>query len=103
MMPYHDSCDQFKGHTKKDANKSTLNSEAITIYLLFLSACGLVAQMFDGIGLSTLPTLSVSLQVLALGFLWSKIHRTRNATGISAKSLVMQGLVHGLRLCSTTW
>lgn len=97
------SCDEYKGHAKKNYVGSKVDAEALTIYLLFLSACGLVVQMFDGVGLSTLPTLSVSLQILALGFLWSKIQQTRNASGISAKTLILQGMVNGLRLCSTTW
>jgi hypothetical protein len=80
-----------------------LDSEAMTVYLAFFAFCGLVCQSFYGIGLSTLPTLSLALQVLALVFLRIKVSKTKNVQGISAKSLMMQTAVHSLRLCSTTW
>jgi len=83
--------------------KSGYNSEALTLYLGFFALCSLVYQSFQGIGLSTLPTLSLGMQVLALLFLRMKVAKTKNVRGISAKSLTMQAAVHSLRLCSTTW
>jgi len=83
--------------------KQDSRMEPLTMYLGFMALCGLVWQSFQGIGLSTLPTLSVGMQVLALLFLRVKIMRTGNVRGISAKTLQMQALVHGLRLTSTTW
>merc|ERR1740138_1381533 len=89
------------GHPKKA--KWTMDSEAVTIYLGFCALSGLVCQSFMGVGLSTLPTLSLALQVLALIFLRVKVSKTKNVQGISAKSLMMQTAVHSLRLSSTTW
>jgi len=91
------------GESSKNKAQWNMDSEAITVYLSFFAFCALVCQCFYGIGLSTLPTFSLGLQVLSLIFLRVKVHKTKNVQGISAKSLMMQATVHGLRLCSTTW
>merc|ERR1719265_2089965 len=73
------------------------------MYLAFFAGCALVFQSCRDVGLSTLPTLSIALQLLALILLRMKVAKTKNVQGISVKSLTMQAFVHGLRLCSTTW
>merc|ERR1719265_237218 len=73
------------------------------MYLAFFAGCALVFQSCRDVGLSTLPTLSIALQLLALILLRMKVAKTKNVRGISVKSLTMQAFVHGLRLCSTTW
>jgi len=87
----------------KKGAKVDVSADVFTLYLGFAALCALVWQSFQGVGLSTMPTLSVSLEVFSLIFLWAKINRTKNVQGISAKCLMMQALVHALRLCSTTW
>merc|ERR1719326_2710379 len=90
------------GKTKAKAI-SLPESTTIYIYLCFAGLCSFVWQCLRRRGLSTLPTFSVGLQVLATVFLRLKIMRSRNVGGISAKSLVLQIVVHVLRLSSTVW
>lgn len=89
-----------KGHSS--ANQG-IDTETLTVYLAFFACCVLVIQCFEDVGLSTLPTLSVAFYLLAMVLLLLKVQRSRNVRGISARSLQMQAMVHGLRLCSTTW
>jgi len=91
-----------KLETGSSKHGATIDSDAITMYIGFFAICALVFQCCT-VGLSTLPTLSIALQALALVFLRMKVAKTKNVRGISVKSLTMQSFVHGLRLCSTTW
>jgi len=60
-------------------------------------------QSFHDIGLSTLLTFSVLLQVIALGALIIAVSGRKSAHGISLRSIAMQGVSFFLRLCSTCW
>lgn len=73
------------------------------LYFVALSILGLIWQTFHDIGLSTLLTFSVLLQVIALSALLLGVALRRSAEGLSVKSIQMQGLSFVLRLCCTTW
>lgn len=74
-----------------------------TMYLGALGSGALVYQSFDNLGLSTLITLTIGIQVFGYMCLRLKISQQRSVAGISAKTLILQALSYGLRLCSTTW
>merc|ERR1719265_1786166 len=86
----------------RSSKRASFDSDTISMYIGFFAVCALVYQSCT-VGLSTLPTLSIALQALALVALRMKVAKTKNVRGISVKSLIMQSFVHGLRLCSTTW
>merc|ERR1719199_744598 len=79
------------------------NMQYLMFYLGFLMAAGIVYQSYDDVGLSTCLTLSVGIQLFALVCLMYQVHQQRGVQGVSMRSLIMQCLVYGLRLSSSTW
>merc|ERR1719456_683586 len=79
------------------------NMQYCMFYMGFLMAAGIVYQTYDDVGLSTFLTLSVGIQLFALVCLIYQVQRQRGVRGVSMKSLVMQCIVYGLRLSSSTW
>merc|ERR1719217_1575427 len=80
-----------------------LDGDMLTAYLGAFALVALVYQSFHDIGLSTLLTLSVGIQCFAYTCLRLKISQQKSVAGISGKTLSLQALSYGLRLCSTTW
>lgn len=79
------------------------NTNYICLYLCSFAGFGLIWQTFHDIGLSTLLTFSVLVQVIALSALLLAINMRKSCQGVSMKSIAMQGLSFFLRLCSTSW
>lgn len=75
----------------------------LCLYLCSLTTFALIWQTFHDIGLSTLLTFAVLVQVMALSALLMAIHVRRSVAGLSLKSILMQGVSFFLRLCSTSW
>lgn len=80
-----------------------LSRNYLCLYLMAFTVFCLIWQVFHDIGLSTLLTFSVLIQVLALGALLVGITARESVHGLSFKSLALQGVSYGLRLCSTCW
>lgn len=87
------------GGMKRRANSTGL----MYIYLLFLATGSLVKETFPDTGLSTCLTLSVGMQLFALCCLRWRISEQRGVQGLSAKFLIMQSMVFGLRLMCSSW
>lgn len=98
MQSFSQSADESK-YSKVIAKQKNY----VALYLLSAAAMALTWQTFHDIGLSTLLTLSVFVQCVALGALCLSIAQRQSASGISLKCLYMQTLSFGLRLCSTVW
>lgn len=79
------------------------DSNMMMVYLCAFIVGSLVYQSFNDLGVSTLMTLSVGLQCIGYVCLRLKISQQRSVAGISGKTLSLQALSCGLRLCSTTW
>lgn len=75
----------------------------LSVYLGAFSLGLIVYQSFNDLGLSTFTTLSVGIQCFAYTCLRLKISQQKSVAGISGKTLILQALSYGLRLCSTTW
>lgn len=73
------------------------------LYLVAITVFCLIWQFFQDIGLSTLLTFSVLIQVVALAALLLGIVSRKSVRGISLRSMGMQAVSFGLRLCSTCW
>merc|ERR1719487_180099 len=73
------------------------------LYMFFLMAGALVYQSYKDIGLSTVLTLSVAVQLFALICLMYQMQQQRGVQGVSMRSLIMQSFVYGFRLSSSTW
>jgi len=72
-------------------------------YALFLT-CALTVYHFVANGeFSSILTMSVMLQCLALALLAIHTHSRGSAHGISAQSLALEAVAFGARLSSTTW
>lgn len=86
----------------KQATK-TLQTPHAFLYFVGFSIFGLIWQSFHDIGLSTLLTFSVLIQVVALAALLLAIALRKSAEGVSIKSIQMQALSFVMRLCCTSW
>merc|ERR1719230_1953821 len=75
----------------------------LSAYLAAFSMGVIVYQSFNDLGLSTLITLSIGIQCFGYTCLLLKISQGKSVAGISGKTLILQALSYGLRLCSTTW
>jgi len=75
----------------------------LVLYLGAITGFCLIWQSFHDIGLSTLLTFAVLIQVIALAALLIAIVSRRSVRGVSLRSISMQALSFFLRLCSTCW
>jgi len=73
------------------------------MYLGAFALVALVYQSFHDLGVSTLTTLAVGIQCFGYACLRLKISQQRSVAGVSGRTLVLQAVSYGLRLCSTTW
>jgi len=80
-----------------------LDRNCLCLYLFAITGLCLMYSSFQDLGLSTLLTLSVLIQVTALGALLIAVITRRSVRGISLRSMSMQALSFFLRLCSTCW
>lgn len=84
------------------ASKSS-SAQLMTAYVLFaLSAGGVWHLVADG-AFSSILTFSVMLQCLALVLLGLQMSSTNSASGISAQTLLLDGIAICCRLSSTLW
>jgi len=92
-------------HRSKSASNvlGHLDGNMLTVYMGALGLAVLVFQSFNDLGLSTLVTLAVGIQCLGYTCLRLKIAQQKSVAGISGRTLILQALSYGLRLCSTTW
>jgi hypothetical protein len=72
-------------------------------YVLFLFGAGAMWHLVADNEFSSILTISVMLQCLAVALLALQILLTGSAAGLSAKGLLMDGLALCLRLSSTLW
>jgi len=85
------------------AKQATLDQGTVAVYLGAFSLAALVYQSFHDLGLSTFLTLALGIQCFAFACLRLKISQTKSVAGISGRTLILQALSCGLRLCSTCW
>lgn len=85
------------------AQMCKLTRHYICLYLTAAFGFAWIWRSFHDIGLSTLLTFSVIIQVVALAAMLIGIIGRKSVTGISLRSMLMQALSFGLRLCSTCW
>jgi hypothetical protein len=90
-------------YSKASSSVFSLDGNMLTLYLGAAALGVLVFQSFTDLGLSTLTTLSVGIQCFGYLCLRLKISQQKSVAGISGRTLVLQALSIGLRLCSTTW
>lgn len=86
-----------------DCNKLFGGKYNVYLYLLSIAGFLLVLETFHDIGLSSLMTFSVLIQVVALGVLRIAIVSRSSVCGISLRSFQMQSVSLFCRLCSTFW
>jgi len=79
------------------------DQSTVAVYLGAFAFGALVWQSFHDLGLSTFITLAMGIQCFAFTCLRLKISQTKSVAGISGRTLMLQALSCGLRLCSTTW
>jgi len=84
-------------------NPCNLARNYICLYVGAVFMFCAIWQTFHDIGLSTLLTLSVLIQVVALGALVIAVCTRESVRGISLRSIGMQGVSFFLRLSSTCW
>jgi len=80
-----------------------IEPSTMAAYLGMLGVTSLVHQSFHDIGLSTLMTLSLGLQLFAYACVLLKVVQQKSVAGLSGKALTMQAVSLVLRLSSTTW
>lgn len=85
---------------KKDSHQS---SEVLVTYGIFLLSGGAVWHLVADGAFSSILTLSVMIQGLALTFLALQMMATGSAAGISARALVLDAVAICCRLSSTLW
>lgn len=73
------------------------------VYLVFGAGVVLTCQTYKNLGMSTLITFNVALQLLAYSFLLMKVIQQKSVSGVSAKALQCNVVTYIARLCSTTW
>lgn len=83
--------------------KWAVDRNYLCLYLVAVTGFCLIWQSFHDIGLSTLLTFSVLIQVVALAALLIAIVSRGSVRGISLRSLTLQAVSFFLRLCSTCW
>merc|ERR1719443_2899291 len=82
---------------------SSMDGGMLTAYLGAFALGALVYQSYADLGLSTLITLAVGIQCFGYTCLRLQIAQKKTVAGVSGKTLVLQALSYGFRLCSTTW
>lgn len=80
-----------------------LDRNYLCLYLVAITTFCLIWQTFHDIGLSTLLTFSVLIQVVGLAALLIAIVSRKSVRGVSLRSMGMQSVSFFLRLCSTCW
>lgn len=90
-------------HLKNLAAGKAPPTQITVAYALFL-ACALTVYHFVANGeFSSILTMSVMLQCLALALLALHTHSRKSAFGISGQSLILEAISFSARLSSTTW
>lgn len=85
-------------------NKSNEGTKLfLYVYLAFGAAVTLTRQTYKDLGMSTLITLNVALQLLAYSLLLMKVLHQKSVSGVSAKALQCQAVSYAARLSSTSW
>jgi len=87
----------------KSNGVAMIEPSTMAAYLGMLGVTSLVHQSFHDIGLSTLMTLSLGLQLFAYACVLLKVVQQKSVAGLSGKALTMQAVSLVLRLSSTTW
>lgn len=86
-----------------DCKTCNLSRNYLILYLAAFTGFCLIWQVFHDIGLSTLLTFSVLIQVLGLAALLMGIVARESVHGLSLRSMTLQAVSFFLRLCSTCW
>jgi len=101
VIPGCEACGPCPGLVTPSCN---LDRDYMCLYLGAITGALLFYHTFhDDVGLSTLITLAVLLQVIALLALMIGVIGRKSASGVSAKALSLQGISCVLRLSSTMW
>lgn len=89
----------------KSGNKGSNmpSSQVLAAYGLFILGAGAIWHLVADGEFSSILTMSVMLQCLAVALLGLQVLSTGSASGISAKALMMDGLGLCCRLSSTVW
>lgn len=102
MLGHVGTSNRFESKMKQP-NTSNGTKKFAYAYLLFGSACTLTCQSYKNLGMSTLITLAVALQLLAYSMLLLKVVQQKSVNGVSAKTLMLNAVTYASRLSSTTW
>merc|ERR1719183_1178493 len=79
------------------------SSQVLAAYGLFILGAGAIWHLVADGQFSSILTMSVMLQCLAVGLLGLQVASTGSAHGISVRALFLDGLAICCRLSSTTW
>lgn len=91
-------------HTfSKQKTSNGPSSQVMTAYGLFLLAAGTIWHLVADGAFSSILTLSVMVQCLAVVLLSLQVLSTGSAAGISARALILDALALCCRLSSTVW
>jgi len=87
----------------KDAGKNMTSKPVLFTYITFGSSALAVHHFMANGEFSSILTMAVMLQCLAFALLVVQVLSAGSCAGVSARTLVLDGVALGCRLSSTTW